>query len=106
MIMKKEACQNCGCTSTTYHDNNGETTCSACGHVVNTTYEPPYDPDRTRNLGKPGGQRFDPAELRRYFMSPRLAIHQNQQQVRIPMFRLVEREIEASPFPSVIKEQG
>ena len=105
MTMKNERCPNCGCTGRTQWDDTGETTCSACGHVVGTTYEQPYDPDRTRDLGKPGGQMFDPASLRRYSMSPFLARIQNVQE-RIPMFKLVNRAIEASPFPPIVKDQA
>ena len=105
MTLSNERCPECGHTGTTWWDDTGETTCSNCDFVVNTTYEPDYDPDRTRDIGKPGGHRFDRAVLLKYSMSPRLARLQNQQ-VRILMFRLVEREIEASPFPAVIKEQA
>ena len=105
MTLSNERCPECGHTGTTWWEDTGETTCSNCDFVVNTTYEPDYDPDRTRDIGKPGGHRFDRAVLLKYSMSPRLARLQNQQ-VRILMFRLVEREIEASPFPAVIKEQA
>ena len=105
MTMKNEICPSCDCTSRTQWDDTGETTCFACGYVVSTTYEQPYDPDRTRDLGKPGRQMFDPASLRRFSMSPRLARLQNVQE-RIPIFRLVEMAIEASPFPLIVKDQA
>ena len=105
MTVRTEKCPECGQTGRTQWDDTGETTCNACGCVVNTTYESPYDPERTRDLGKPGGQLFDPASLRRYSMSPRLARLQNVQE-RIPMFQLVERAIEESPFPPIVKDQA
>lgn len=105
MTVENERCPNCDCTGRIQWDDTGETTCSACGRVVGTTYEYPYDPDRTRDLGKPGGQVFNPASLRRYSMSPRFARLQNVQ-VRIPMFRLVEMALEASPFPPIVKDQA
>lgn len=105
MTLSNERCPECGHTDTTWWDDTGETTCSNCHFVVNTTYEPPYNPDRTRDLGKPGGQLFDPARLRRYSMSPRLARLQNVQE-RIPMHQLVIRAIEASPFPPIVNDQA
>lgn len=105
MTLPNEQCPNCGCTGRTLWNDTGETTCSTCSLVIDTTYESPYDPERTRDLGKPGGQLFDPARLRRYSMSPRLARLQNVQE-RIPMFQLVERAIEESPFPPIVKDQA
>ena len=101
MTLSNERCPECGHTDTTWWEDTGETTCSNCHFVVNTTYEPPYDPDRTRNLGKPGRQVLDRAVLLEYSMSPRLGRLQNQQK-RVPMVELVRKEIEASPFPSVV----
>ncbi|SVC99206.1 uncharacterized protein METZ01_LOCUS352060, partial [marine metagenome] len=101
MTLSNERCPECGHTDTTWWEDTGETTCSNCHFVCNITYEPPYDPDRTRNLGKPGRQVLDRAVLREYSMSPRLGRLQNQQK-RVPMVELVRKEIEASPFPSVV----
>ena len=101
-----ERCPNCGHTGRTHWDDTGETTCHACGHVIGTTYELAYDPDRTPNFGKPGRQLFNRAELRWFSLSTRWTRLQNQQEERIPMVQLVEKQIEASPFPKVTKDKA
>lgn len=97
-----ERCPNCR-QALFVETNNGETACEACGLVVATTYEPAYDPGRTRDLGGPGGAALNRNELRGFGMPARLAGMQNRRP-RTPTGVLTREYVENSPFLPWIRD--